>query len=926
MSFAVSLQNRSQEWGSDGLKAAFATRSNMVDRSFYQMLQDIVRFNKEAPKLAARTDKASDKITLEEYLEYNKYSEVFRHRYLLPMVGAVWSSTRADALKFPAKTLINFCINHSLLKLFDRPQWRTVSGGSCEYVSKLLTDEQFIRNGKIFFKEPVGKVASNHEHVAVNSTSGIEHFDDVIFACHPEQVLQILDSDNSREEADALNNFSYKTNTAYLHIDEGLMPYRREVWSAWNYMGKGAQASGDEPCCVTYWLNKLQNLDRVNTSPSLNAGEMEIVERKDTSVPKTVTKDLFLTLNPSELPKTSKLVKTMTYSHPQYTISAIKAQEQIKRLQGQRRMWFCGAYLGYGFHEDALKSGLHVASMLSGRLAPWWKGPTSQRIPFSAVVEADEGRYSEVEGLQDVHSAAVKQFFENHEGITRDSVGRIHASHFKDADDSDIPGTIQHALRQHRYEGMQRVESHLRGHFEPSEPVPRFTHMDENPDVQRLLNEKRSVTELVTKGVAFFGRLTMSNLSAPVLRFLDESIREGCVVLRLPDSRESIFGDSASQHRATVHVHRWSFFLRVCAEADLGLARAYIAGDWSCDSLVNLFRVFIFNRDSESATLDTKRLWTSWIGTLLNSASYKYFLDNTIAGSRQNIHSHYDLSNGLFESFLDHSTMTYSCAFFKERHIRGNLHLEGSLDEAQIRKLDHLIKRGKVQKKHCVLDIGFGWGSLAIRLAQRVGCAVHGITLSTEQLDWARQRIDVLNLSHLITLELFDYREFTKKHPSSYDRIFCCEMVEAVGINHMEEFMRNCDDLMAPNGLMVMEAITIPENRFAEYSKTADFINTIIFPGGALPSLEVLARTAANASSLTINGVENFCVHYAETLRRWQRNFNAVLPRIKRLGFDDHFIRMWNYYFAYCIAGFSTQTLGLLVLVFTRPNNPSLLE
>jgi hypothetical protein len=348
-----------------------------------------------------------------------------------------------------------------------------------------------------------------------------------------------------------------------------------------------------------------------------------------------VTTDLFVTLNPPELPQTSKLIKTIKYSHPQYTVDAVKGQEQIKHIQGKRRTWFCGAYLGYGFHEDGLKSGLDVAHRMSGKLAPWWKATILWRTPFASLVEADEDEQSKCKDSEVDSSEATTeglQRISKGEPKSRDSKGRIHSSYIADADDQDIPGTIQHALKRQRCEAIHQVETRLQQRLDGLEPITRFTHLDENPEVQWLVGDSGSTLEHLKDGANTLKNSAMKALTIPVLKFLGQGIREGCVVLRLPDSLESVFGDTASKHRATIYVHRWSFFLRVCAEADLGLARAYIAGDWSCDNLATLFRVFIFNRDSETAKLDTKKLWTSWIGTLLNSVSYKYFLDNSIAG------------------------------------------------------------------------------------------------------------------------------------------------------------------------------------------------------------------------------------------------------------------------------------------------------
>lgn len=510
-------------------------------------------------------------------------------------------------------------------------------------------------------------------------------------------------------------------------------------------------------------------------------------------------------------------------------------------------------------------------------------------------------------------------------------------------------------------------------------------------------------------------------LATPVLKFLRDSIVEGCIIFRTPDGTDAIYGDpeAPKPYRVRLRVHSWNFFVRVASEADLGLARSFIAGEWTVDDLTALFNIFIANRDRSA--LSTGSLWTSWIGATVNYASFALTMDNSIAGSRKNIHAHYDLSNDLFVSFLDPKTMMYSCAFFDTTrryveevdlhavptlagsteathrtsleaavaaslssvplpsapgstlsgasvpaehgsaasaltccrtrrgkparhaavpaypHGRGStsvaapttrmqLQFHGSLEDAQTRKLDHLIARANVQKTDRVLDLGFGWSGLSIRLAETIGCKVHGITLSKEQFELASERVRARGLEHLISFEIVDYRDFARSHPGQFDKIISVEMIEAVGINYFDTYFEALDTLLAPNGVIVIQAITIPESRFEAYASSTDFINTMIFPGGALPSVAAVMASIAKNTSLMLSSTEDFALHYAETLRRWRANFNAALEDVVRpLGFDDAFIRTWNYYLCYCEAGFATQTLGLHVLTFTRPHNTSLI-
>jgi cyclopropane-fatty-acyl-phospholipid synthase len=483
----------------------------------------------------------------------------------------------------------------------------------------------------------------------------------------------------------------------------------------------------------------------------------------------------------------------------------------------------------------------------------------------------------------------------------------------------------------------------------------------------------------------------LSTAASPIMGFLDRAIKKGAILFRTPDGTERIFGDPSAlpPFRARLRVHSWKFFVRVASEADIGLARSFIHGEWTTDDLTSLFRVFVANRDDSS--LSAGSLWMSKLGQTLNYLSFTLGMDNDLAGARKNISAHYDLSNDMFTSFLDGgSTMMYSCAFFdterrwvREQNVVGTLPckndaalptvsgsepttaradaldllamqvsavplpvptppglanhdgtqlrqelvFKGSLVDAQTRKLDHLIARANVQKGDRVLDLGAGWQGLSIRLAETVGCKVVGITLSKEQYDLANERVKARGLEHLVSYEIIDYREFAAKNKGAFDRIISVEMIEAVGHKHFPEFMRALDDLLAPNGVVVIQAITIPETRWEEYITSSDFINTLIFPGGCCVSLTALLDANRRAkSSLVLQSTEDFSLHYAETLRRWRANFALALDDVVRPQgkFDDEFARTWQYYFQYCEAGFQSQTLGLHVLTFARPGTTNL--
>ena len=292
-------------------------------------------------------------------------------------------------------------------------------------------------------------------------------------------------------------------------------------------------------------------------------------------------------------------------------------------------------------------------------------------------------------------------------------------------------------------------------------------------------------------------------------------------------------------------------------------------------------------------------------------------------GSLKNIHAHYDLSNDLFTSFLDKETLMYSSAIYdaiKAPAPQQGLIFRGTLEEAQWRKLDTLLDRAQVQPGQTLLDIGFGWGGLSLHAARKYGCKVTGITLSVEQKDLATKRVKKEGLEELITFEVIDYRTFARKKENRgrFDRVLSCEMIEAVGHDHLTEFYWAVEQVLAPDGVLVMEAITTTEERYENYLRSTDFINTIIFPGSCCPCLHALVDAAYKGSRLTLEHIDNIGLHYAQTLADWRRRFNANEKLVRSLGFDDIFLRAWNYYLSYCEAGFYARNVNCLILVFSR--------
>lgn len=335
MSFAVSVDDGALEWAGTSLDTLFAQRFRLLSPAFIRMVANILHFNRNSQRYLGQVH--GKPVSLGELLQENAYGAMFRDAYLLPMAAAIWSSTPADILKFPAATFLRFCLNHALLQVNDRPQWRTVQGGAREYVRRIAATlpDCRINTPVLSIERPAGKVL-------VRSAAGAETFDAVVLATHAPTSLALL-ADASAEERDVLGAVRYQSNTAWLHTDEKLMPRRRKLWSAWNYLS-GAQHDGQRPVCVSYWLNQLQRLP--------------------------FETPVIVTLNPQQAPAEEKVLARFEYEHPIMDQSTIDAQQRLPAIQGQRQVWHAGAWTGYGFHEDGLKSALRVAQAFAA--APEW--------------------------------------------------------------------------------------------------------------------------------------------------------------------------------------------------------------------------------------------------------------------------------------------------------------------------------------------------------------------------------------------------------------------------------------------------------------------------------------------------------------------------------------------------------------------------
>jgi cyclopropane-fatty-acyl-phospholipid synthase len=385
-----------------------------------------------------------------------------------------------------------------------------------------------------------------------------------------------------------------------------------------------------------------------------------------------------------------------------------------------------------------------------------------------------------------------------------------------------------------------------------------------------------------------------------VERVLDR-VLEGSVTLS-HDGAQYRFGDphAAEELASVVDVRRARLFRRVALESCLGVARAYIDGDWSSPDLTRVLRVFLRNRSALQALDGWSTAPVRWLAYLRH-----LIRDNSRSGSRRNIASHYDLSNEFFALFLD-DTMTYSCGIFEKP--------QSTMRDASVAKYDRLCRKLALSPKDHLLEIGTGWGGLALHAATHYGCRVTTTTISAAQHAYAAERIRAAGLADRVQLLRKDYRQLE----GQYDKLISIEMIEAVGHRHYETFFATCNRLLKPAGIAALQVITIADRDYDRQRRSSDFIKAYVFPGSCIPSVTRLSQAMARVGDLRLYHLEDITPHYAETLRRWRDGFLKRLDAVRRLGFDDRFVRTWLYYLAYCEAGFAERYLGNVQMVLTR--------
>lgn len=352
---------------------------------------------------------------------------------------------------------------------------------------------------------------------------------------------------------------------------------------------------------------------------------------------------------------------------------------------------------------------------------------------------------------------------------------------------------------------------------------------------------------------------------------------------------------------ATIEVKHPGFYSRLLQGGSIAAGEAYMDGWWDSPDLTALMKLMALNLRA----LDKLEEQGSWLTKLLYKFSH-WSNRNSEENSRKNIHAHYDLGNNLYEAFLD-TNMLYSSALYN--------HADDSLELAQINKMDRLCQQLELKPTDHVVEIGTGWGAMAIYMAEQYGCQVTTTTISEEQHAYAEQKIKERGLENKITLLKEDYRNLT----GTYDKLVSIEMIEAVGKQFLPSYIKVCESLLKSGGLMAIQAITIADQRYDYYSNNVDFIQKYIFPGGFLPSVTSLTHATTKYSDLVTRDLFDIGLDYAKTLNEWHLRFNRAESEVRSFGYDDRFVRMWRYYLSYCEGGFLARTISAVHMTFQRP-------
>jgi cyclopropane-fatty-acyl-phospholipid synthase len=396
---------------------------------------------------------------------------------------------------------------------------------------------------------------------------------------------------------------------------------------------------------------------------------------------------------------------------------------------------------------------------------------------------------------------------------------------------------------------------------------------------------------------------------AAVTGLMDRFDREA-VTLVLPDgTRRRLGAPVAPDGGAEIRIHSNGFFKRVLLHGEIGFGEGYMDGDWTTPELPRLLSALIANLEHipDIAGSRHRAIAYNFLRALNRFAHWRR--RNTRANSRRNIREHYDLSNEFYALWLD-QTMTYSSAWFEGAE---------SLESAQMNKYQRLCEKLRLAPGMRVLEIGCGWGGFSMHAAREFGVSVTAITISPAQFDKARERVREAGLQDRVDIRMCDYRDVT----GEFDAIVSIEMLEAVGHQFLRDFFSQCHTLLKPTGRVGLQVIVCPDSRYESMRRSVDWIKKHIFPGGQLPSIKALLDAANATGDLYLHYLENFGLHYARTLQLWRDRFNRHAESVKAMGFDETFLRKWNYYLAYCEAAFATRNINVTQMILSRPNNTS---
>ncbi len=391
---------------------------------------------------------------------------------------------------------------------------------------------------------------------------------------------------------------------------------------------------------------------------------------------------------------------------------------------------------------------------------------------------------------------------------------------------------------------------------------------------------------------------------------LFSKIKIGTLEVIYKDKTVKFYGEKKLEDKITLEIYNNRFFTRTVLYGDIGFCKSFIDKDFETSNLTKLIELALLNSKYLGTTSENEKRKLINLMPFFNRLKHT-LRRNSKTNARKNISAHYDLSNDFYKLMLD-KTMMYSSAIFEDKNQ--------DLYDAQKNKLEKLSGKLNIKEGSKVLEIGSGWGAMAIHLAKDKKCDVTTVTLSVEQKKLCENRFKKEGVEDKIDILLKDYRDLN----GQFDSIIAVEMFEAVGSEYFHIFFKKCQELLKPSGVLVLQVITIPDQRYKSYSKSSDFIQKYIFPGGHLPSILKLLQTTSKYTRLNLNHLEEFTEDYAKTLNIWHENFENNLDEVKKLGFDEYFIRMWKMYLNYCEAGFITRNINLHQLVFTRDQNINL--